>query len=200
LTIPEQLVRTITDGGIAVIPTDTCYGLAADALNERAVSRVGQLKGRPPSRPPAAFVPDVSTIGRLTVVSHGVLASLQRLLPGPYTVLLPAASWSPPWLVGKKGLVGIRCVCFALVKGLLVATGRLLTATSANRTGLSQPYTPEELERVLPIMQVDYVMPQPCGGLPPSTVIDMSREPFVVLREGAVSKKELLETMQLEES
>lgn len=200
MIIPKRLVRTITEGGIAVIPTDTCYGLVGDALNEQAVSRVLKLKGRPPSRPPAVFVPDVSTIERLTAVSQGVLASLRGLLPGPYTVLLPAASWAPPWLVGREGLVGIRCVRFSLVRDLLEATRRLLTATSANKTGLSQPYTPEELECVLPIMDIDYVMAQPCGGLPPSTVIDMSTEPLAVLREGAVSKKELLRTIQPEES
>jgi L-threonylcarbamoyladenylate synthase len=200
VTVPEPLIRTITQGGIAVIPTDSCYGLVGDALNEQAVSRVLELKQRTASRPPAVFVPDISTIERVAAVSHELLASLQRLLPGPYTVLLPGASWSPPWLVGKEGLVGIRYVCFSLVRDLLEATGRLLTATSANRTGLAQPYTPEELERVLPIGDVDYVMAQPCGGHPPSTVIDMSRKPLAVLREGAVSRKELLETMRPEES
>ena len=193
-------MRTITDGGIAVVPTDTCYGLVGDAMSEDVVTRVLELKGRLPSRPPAIFVPDVSTIERLAAVTHRVRTSLLKILPGPYTILLASASWSPSWLVGEEGLLGIRCIDFPLVRDLLRFTGRLLTATSANRTGHPPPYTREELERVFPIESVDYVMTQPCGGLPPSTVIDMSGESLVVVREGAVAKNELLDRMQAEES
>jgi L-threonylcarbamoyladenylate synthase len=200
MTIPERLVHTILDGGIAVIPTDTCYGLVGDALNEKVVSRVLQVKGRSRTRPPAIFVPDLSAIERVTVVTQQMLDSLRRLLPGPFTLLLPSAVSTPPWLVGKEGLIGIRYVRFQVVRDLLDATGRLLTATSANRTGLAQPYTPNELDRVLPAKCVDYTMTDPCGGLPPSTVIDMSTEPLTMLRESAVSNEELLEMLQPEES
>ena len=200
ITTPLRLVRTIRKGGIAVVPTDTCYGLIGDALNEHVVVRVLELKGRPLSRPPAVFVPDVSTIEQLTAVSHTVSTSLLRILPGPYTVLLSSASWSPSWLVSEEGLVGIRCISFPLVRDLLKLTGRFLTATSANRTGLPEAYAREELEHVFPIAEVDYVMAQSCGGLPPSTVIDMSGESLVVVREGAVSKNELFEKLHAEES
>ncbi len=176
----EEAASIVQAGGVVVLPTDTCLGLAADACAREAVERVYRIKGR--DRPTAVFVPGVEDVPRLAQVDPRVRGVLLRLFPGPWTVLLEALPQTPAWLVSPEGLVGIRCVSFPTVVRLLTLSARLLTATSANLTGHPPAYDLMQLERVLPLHHVDLVVEGPCGGAPPSTVIDLTVDPFAVRR------------------
>ncbi|MBN1422987.1 L-threonylcarbamoyladenylate synthase [Candidatus Fermentibacteria bacterium] len=172
-------------GGVVVVPTDTCFGLAADALRQEVVARVLQIKGRNSGKPPAVFVPDLGAVPRVASLSPTARVRAEALLPGPWTLLLPPCSGTPPWLVSPEGLVGIRWTQFQPVADILAASRLLLTATSANASGLAPPYTPAALAQVLRLETVDMVIQGPCGGLPPSTVIDLTTEPPRVVRQAS---------------
>lgn len=180
LRTPRPLRRAsgiLKRGGVVALPTDTCFGLAGDALRPETVARVLTIKGRGGDRPPSVFVPDMEAIPRIALFTPATRAMTASLLPGPWTVLLPSHGGTPAWLVSPEGLVGIRWTRFHLVADILSATGLLLTATSANATGLPPPYDPAALARVLDPETVDLIIEAPCGGLPPSTVVDLSTTP-----------------------
>jgi L-threonylcarbamoyladenylate synthase len=181
----ERAVEALCRGGVVALPTDTCYGLAGDALREDTVMRVLRVKGRSGKRPPAVFVPDLDAGSRLGVLTRDARAMATDILPGSYTLLLPAHAETPRWLISPEGLVGIRWTDFPTVATLLDATGLLLTATSANRTGAPPPYDVTALAEAIPLGQVDWVIDSNCGGLPPSTVIDFGTEPPTIRRSAS---------------
>jgi L-threonylcarbamoyladenylate synthase len=181
----DEAVAILTRGGVVVVPSDTCYGLAGDALRESTVARVLRVKGRPTDRPPAVFVPDLGMASTLGVLSPRAMRVAAELLPGPWTILLAARADTPVWLVSPEGLVGLRWTLFPTVAELVSASGLVLTATSANRSGHPPPYERVALARALPLGDVDLVIDGPCGGLPPSTVIDLSTGSPSIRRAGS---------------
>jgi L-threonylcarbamoyladenylate synthase len=187
----DEAVVAVRSGGLAVIPTDTVYGLACDPYRPEAVERLARLKGRTTDQPIALVaaslelffdaVPEVP--GRLRVVAG-------ELLPGPYTLVLPNRARRFPWLVGSRpDTVGIRVPeVSGVARAILEALG-VVAATSANLHGGPDPRRISELAP-----EIASVAPVVDGGeLPgtPSTVIDLTAEP-TVLREGAVPAEEAL--------
>lgn len=181
----EAAVVVLRAGGVVVIPTDSCYGLAGDALREATVTRVLGIKGRGLDRPPAVFVTDLDAASHLVVFSERSRSMAARLLPGPRTLLLPARAEAPPWLVSPAGLIGIRWTLFAPVAQILALSGLMLTATSANITGCAPPYEFDALANALPMDRVDMVVEGDCGGRAPSEVIDLSADPPLIVRAGS---------------
>jgi len=177
-------VVVLRRGGVVVLPTDTCYGLAGDAMREATVARVMRVKGRKSDRPPAVFVPDLDVASELGVLTGSARTVAAELLPGAWTILVAARADTPPWLVSPEGLVGIRWTLFSPVVNVVAASRLVLTATSANVSGHPPPYDPVALAQALPLREVDLVVDGPCGGLPPSTVIDLSMEPPTIRRAG----------------
>ena len=185
-------------GGVAAVPTDTLYGLAADAVNPAALERVYEVKGRPAELPlpvlvsgwaQAAAVADTDTDG-----AGGRLA--QRLAaqfwPGPLTLVLPARAGLPARLTGGRDTIAVRMpdhsVPLALARGL----GRPITGTSANRSGAPDITDPQELRRCLGGL-VDGMI---TGGVRPagtaSTIVAVSHSgELTLLREGALAYAEI---------
>ncbi len=192
----ERSIEILRHGGVIVGPSDSCYGLIGDALNEATVQRILAIKARSPSRPPAVFVPVMERIDELVVLAPTSRRALLSLLPGPFTVLVAATDITPAWLMGDKGLLGIRMVHFEPLSILLRESGLFLTATSANRTGLLPPYRIEDLADRLDIELVDGMLTFPCGGQPPSTVVDVTSVPPQIAREGMHGASEVQELLE----
>ncbi len=188
----DHLVQVLKGGGVAIVPTDTCFALVGDALNQSVVQRVLNIKHRDNTDVPAVFVPGIESANRFVSISDAMGSILKRLLPGPVTVLLKPSNRAPQWLVGPDGLIGIRYIDFYSITELLKATGLLLTATSANLHGHSPPYEPGDLESHPVSKEVDVVWSAACGGLPQSSVVDLSSGRLRIIREGAVTSEELL--------
>src|SRR5690554_4701081 len=104
----DMAVRVLWRDGLIVYPTETVYGLGADALSEDAVLKVYEAKNRPLSRPISIAVSDMDMLGAVAVLDEAARAFIERFLPGPVTVVLPAKSCLPAILTGGTGLVGIR--------------------------------------------------------------------------------------------
>lgn len=184
--VVEDVAETLEAGGVAAIPTDTCYGLAADATRAECVSRVFELKRRSPSKPISIFVDSVEFILEEFEVDE-IAVRFLRLLPARLTLVLLAKRPEryPAGIVGEGGRVGVRLSPHSLPTELARRLGRPITATSANVSGRPPLYDPREVERELP--GVDLVVD---GGtlrrVPTSTVVDLTARPPVVLRAGAV--------------
>ncbi len=187
----RRIVALLKDGEVVGIPTDTCYGLAACAKNERAVKQVFKIKERAPENPISIFLkslPDAQSVAR---IDRSVSAMLKALLAisGRFTFILPAKKGTgllSPYII-HEGRIGIRIPRYDLPKAIVRALHMPITATSANKSGDPPIYKYEKLKGLGVKYAVKTVLPE----TPPSTVIDLTRQPPKVLREGAVSKETL---------
>ena len=171
-------VRVLRRDGLIVYPTETVYGLGADALSEDAVLKVYEAKNRPLSRPISIAVSDMDMLGAVAVLDEAARAFIERFLPGPVTVVLPAKSCLPAILTGGTGLVGIRWPDHEIALAIIARLDSPITATSANVSGEIPPTRPEDV-----YVPNDYVVDG--GELPgtPSTVVDLTTRR--ILRKGA---------------
>lgn len=130
----ERATTAVSTGGLVVYPTETVYGLGADALDTEAIDRVYRAKQRPPSKPLSLGVSSVEDIQTYATLSKTEAAFCDRFLPGPVTVLLERRPIVPDVLVGGRSRVGIRIPAHDIALQLLRRCGPL-TATSANLSG-----------------------------------------------------------------
>jgi L-threonylcarbamoyladenylate synthase len=186
VTQVDAAVAEIRDGGLAVIPTDTVYGLACTPYREQPVRRLSELKGRAPDQPLAIVAASLDWLLECVPELRGRAAGMARLLlPGPYTLVLPNPARRFPWLTGAHpGTIGVRVPDLrGPGKSVLDRVGAV-AATSANLHGGSDPRRVEDIPAEIRanVIVVDG------GELPgtPSTVVDLTGQEPSVLREGAV--------------
>ena len=186
LESPRELARVrdlLSSGGVAAIPTETFYALAADPANERGVARIFEIKGRGERMPLLVLLasrPQLERVG--LAVRPDLLDRFCEIWPAPLTVVLRLESPIPASR-GSRSLA-VRIPALAALRDLLERVGPL-TGTSANRTGAPPLADPEEVAAELG-SEIDLLIDggRTPGGQP-STVIDAAREPAVVIRPGA---------------
>jgi L-threonylcarbamoyladenylate synthase len=183
----EEILSFLRRGGVIGYPTDTAYGLGADAFNELAISEIFRIKGRSEAKPILLIVDSMQMLGQVATVTDAVARVASQFWPGPLTIVLPALATVSSALTAGKGTIGVRWPDAPFALSLVKALGHPLTATSANRSGMPAAVTAAEaqaqLEAQLEILVDGGELPARGG----STIIDMSRSPAVLLREGPVS-------------
>ncbi|WP_137846300.1 L-threonylcarbamoyladenylate synthase [Microbacterium sp. 2FI] len=197
LTGLRQARQAIGRGELVVLPTDTVYGVAADAFDARAVTRLLAAKGRDRQSPPPVLVAGVTTLRALVAeVPEAVERLVEAFWPGGLTIVLPAQP-SLSWDLGEtRGTVAVRMPAHRIALELLEETGPL-AVSSANLTGVAAAITAEDAEGMLGDSVAVYLDGGPSATGIASTIIDAtslvgSDEPMVrVLREGAVSRDQL---------
>jgi L-threonylcarbamoyladenylate synthase len=189
----DAVVAALRAGKLALVPTDTVYGLAANPYREQFVERLYKAKGRDPQQPTALVASDVELLFECVPELRGRAGTIARaLLPGPYTLVLPNPGRRYRWLTGKTPeAIGVRVPDVSGPAAELLRRVGAYAASSANARGGADPRAldevPEEI-RAHTAAELD------CGPLPgtPSTVLDFTgREPRV-LREGAAPSEEAL--------
>jgi L-threonylcarbamoyladenylate synthase len=189
----DAAVEAIRGGRLAVVPTDTVYGLATTPYAEAPVRALYRAKGRDDLQPTALVAADLQVLFECVPELRGRSATIARaLLPGPWTLILPNPARRFRWLTGSTAeAIGVRVPALAGPGGEVLARVGAIVATSANLPGGPDPRTldevPEEVRTAAEAL-VDG------GELPgtPSTVIDFTGREPVVLREGAASAADAL--------
>ena len=189
----ESAVAWLRRGGVAAIPTDTLYGLAADAFNPDAIERVFAIKERPEGM---ALPVLLSSWEQLGPVARDLPPAAQVLAeaywPGPLTLVLRRAEGLPPRLTAGGDTVAARVPGHPAPRELARRLGRAITGTSANISGQANPQSPAELRRQVGA-RVDCVVsggPAPTGGA--STIVDLTRDDGArLVREGVVPFQEI---------
>ena len=166
-----RAVSLVRAGHLVVYPTETMYGLGADASSSEAVARVAAAKGRPEDQPLPILVVDRDMLARVvSVIPPAAEPLMEEHWPGPLTLVLPAATGLSRLLTNHRGGVGVRIssdpVATALVRGL----GQPLTATSANRSG-DPPAM--QADRVVLGRDVALILDGGARGERPSTVVEV---------------------------
>jgi L-threonylcarbamoyladenylate synthase len=186
-TVIGDAARIVRNGGVIAVPTDSFYALGACAFDAAAVRRVCAIKGGREQKPILILIADrLQLDGLVTCVPPAAAVLMDRLWPGPLTLVLPASPRLPVALTAGTGTVGVRLPASSLLVKLLRATGPL-TGTSANRTGASPSRTALEVELSLG-GDVDLILDGgPATTVLPSTVVE-AMEPARVLREGSIGR------------
>lgn len=195
-----ELDRCIAAGGLALLPTDTVYGLAVDPESPAAVDRLYALKGRPPARPAAVmFFSLERALGSLPQLAPRTRGALARLLPGGVTAIVPNPARAYPLACGPAPeRLGVRVPALdGPLAPLREASGPVLQS-SANPSGGADPRRLADVDpRVLDGADVALDGGELSGV--PSTVVDLTRYEdggeYVLLREGAVGRDELAELL-----
>ena len=185
-------VKVLKAGGLMAFPTTGLYGLGADALNPGAVEKIFQSKQRDLNKPILVLVKDESELGNLAVrVPASAVKMMAAFWPGALTIILEARPELPKVLTGGTGKIGIRAPEHPVASALVSAFDGPITGTSANISGKEGCSTVAALDPGL-VQHLDLVLDAgPLKGGVGSTVVDAVSDPPVVIREGAVSKKQL---------
>jgi L-threonylcarbamoyladenylate synthase len=202
-----RAARLLYDGKLVAFPTETVYGLGADADNVAAVRAIFAAKGRPTDHPVIVHVSSLQAArawaGELSPAAH---ALADRFWPGPLTLVVPRASRAHDALTGAQESVGLRCPSHpwarALLSGLHHQSGdpaRAIAAPSANRFGRISPTRAEHVRSDLgekPAGQVDWILDGgPCTVGIESTIVDLTVEAPRLLRPGSILRGQLEQTL-----
>ena len=183
----DQAVAVLRRGGVIGIPTDTVYGIAANALDEDAVDRVFTLKGREDTSPIPVLIGEVADLFRYgTHVTDEAVALAEAFWPGQLTIVVSKSDLIPSVVSGGLDTVGLRIADHHVPRRLISDLGAPITATSANISGTealnSAVSVAEQLgDRLDLVFDGGQLAPSR-----PSTVIDVTSGPPKILREGAV--------------
>ncbi len=189
-----QAIAALRKGELVGLPTETVYGLAADARNEAAILKVFAAKGRPSDHP---LIVHIGTLAELDQWACDIPQVARRLAehfwPGPLTLILKKAASVSPLITGGQDTIAVRMPNHPLALKLLQEYGGALVAPSANRFGCISP-TDEHAVKAELADQIACILP---GGRTPvgieSTILDVHTHPFTLLRQGML-KQSTLET------
>lgn len=178
------------------MPTETVYGLAANAEDDAAVARVFEIKGRPSFNPLICHVADRDWLTDIVVADDRAHQLVERFWPGPLTVVLPRAAKCRISLLATAGLdtVAVRAPAHPVAQALLAEVRVPLAAPSANRSGRISPTTPADVREDLGDA-VDILDGGPCEVGVESTVLDLSGPTPRILRHGGVTMEQLREVL-----
>jgi L-threonylcarbamoyladenylate synthase len=187
--------RFIREGKLVAFPTETVYGLGADALNPLAVAKIFEMKERPSFDPLIVHIADTTDLARLCVMpDKKIQGIIDRFWPGPLTIILPKSDLVPDIVTSGLPTVGIRMPDNELAIELIRQSGCPIAAPSANKFGRISPTSAAHVRKQLP--DVDYILD---GGNTKigieSTIITITENGFKILRSGIITREEIEEVL-----
>ncbi len=184
----DTAVKILNEGGLVIYPTETCYGIAADATNDKALSKLLAYKTFRGSKPISIAVSDIEMAQKYVTLNDMALNIYKNYLPGPITVVSTNNGNLNPPVVSKQGSTGIRIPDYKFTLQLIEKFGRPITATSANVSYKPHPYSIDQLIKDLPKKSeklIDmYIDDGELQRNVPSTILDTTMNTLTVLREG----------------
>lgn len=188
-----RAAQILRDGGLVAFPTETVYGLGADATEAWAVARVYDAKGRPSFNPLIAHVADLAAAQREAVLPPAALRLAEAFWPGPLTIVAPAAPGGSVCELARAGLasVALRIPAHPVALALITAFGQPIAAPSANRSGHVSPVTAAHVAEDL-TGRIDMILDggRTTAGLE-STIVSFCDDAPVLLRPGATPREKI---------
>lgn len=177
-------VKILEKGGIIVYPTDTIYGLACDVLNRDAIRKISKIKKVSKNKLMSFIFSDIKDVSDWAHIPNKAYRVMKRVLPGKYTFILPASKSVPKALIEKRRTIGVRIPECEVARILVEELGRPILSTSVPK-GSDDFFTdPKEIEETFK-NEIDIILNVGVTMNIPSTVVDFSVDPPVLVREGA---------------
>ncbi len=191
----ELCLETLRMGGLIVFPTDTVYGIGCNAFHPEAIRKIYELKGRSYTKPLPVLLGNASQLPFVAVdVPKEVAPLIDAFWPGALTLVFKTAPLAMNAARGK-GTIAVRVPAHGITAQILEGLSLPLAATSANESGQGSLSRSAQVKKLF-MSKVDVIIDGgACAGGRESSVVDASHYPFSVLREGAVSKPQLLQKM-----
>ncbi len=184
----RQAASLLAAGELVAFPTETVYGLGANALDADAVAKIFLAKGRPSTNPVIVHIADVDSVGMVTAAWPQVAVKLaEQFWPGPLTLVLPRNPRIPDIVTAGGETVGVRCPDHTIARALIRAAGVPIAAPSANRSMELSPTRAEHVWQALDGRIAAILDGGPCRGGIESTVLDLSEAVPRLLRPGLIS-------------
>lgn len=188
----KTIVECLLDGGIIIYPTDTIYGLGCDIFQHKAVERIARIKQIQLQKIQMSFIcKDLSALSQYTkAISTPLYRILKHHLPGQFTFILPASKEVPKILQTKKNTIGLRVPDNKICQTLLSELSHPILSTSLPGE-MVEEYTDPEIMYENFKNVVDIVIDGGIGNMTPSTIVDCTKEPYEIIRQGAAVFEEL---------
>lgn len=187
----EQLGKIIRNGGLVAFPTETVYGLGADALNEEAVKKIFRAKGRPADNPLIVHFANVDDIDEVCCVTENAKMLLKRFSPGPLTVILKKKECLSSFVTAGLDTVAVRIPSNETARELIKSAKRPIAAPSANISGKPSPTNFRDVNEDM-FGRIDAIIDGcECEVGVESTVVDMTGEIPVILRPGGITLSDI---------
>jgi L-threonylcarbamoyladenylate synthase len=191
-----QAVAALRNGQLVAFPTETVYGLGADASNADAVRCIFAAKGRPADHPLIVHIPDVAALSQWAAyVPEAAHRLAGRFWPGPLTLILPKAPHVPDVVTGGQASIGLRIPDHPVARSLLTAFGGGIAAPSANRFGRISPTRAEHVQSELGDAVALILDGGPCRVGVESSIVDLTGEHPLLLRPGQISASMIAEVV-----
>lgn len=187
----KKAVEVLKNGGVIIYPTDTVYGLGCDIFNKEAVERIYSIKNEALTKLYSFLIHDLKDISNYAKVSDYAYKMMKKHLPGPYTFVLPASKEVPKKLWTKRKQVGIRIPNHPIALQLAKELGNPIVSTSVTNRKGDILFNPEEI-KVIFNSQVDLMLSTGALSGVVSSIVDLSSESPVIIREGAGDTSEFL--------
>ena len=189
----ETCAKILREGGLVAMPTETVYGLAADATNPQAVAQIFEAKERPSFDPLIVHVASVEAAKSLAVFNPLALSLAERFWPGPLTMVLPKRDVVPGIVTSGLASVGLRMPRHPMARALLEACGKPLAAPSANPFGYVSPTCAQHVRDQLGERIQGLIDGGDCDVGVESTVVEVDADQIRLLRPGSITEEELAE-------
>lgn len=183
----KQILHTVNilkKGGVIVYPTDTIYGLAADILHKGALHKILQIKKVSRHKLMSLICYDLHCVGNWATVSNQAHRILRRVLPGKYTFILPISKEVPKTILERRTTVGVRIPDSPVAIALSRELGRPLLSTSVPKSNDEFFTDPHEIAKKFG-NQIDLILDAGPMSNQPSTIVDFTKDPPQIIREGA---------------
>ena len=192
----QHAADLIRAGELVAVPTETVYGLAGNGLDVKAVEQIYEVKGRPTIKPLSLMVPGAGAMEKICVnVPKAACALAEQFWPGPLTIVLESSEKVPEIVRAGGTTVGLRCPDHPATLALLRCAGVPFAAPSANPSGEPSPKTAGEVLGYFDGKIAAVVDGGPCGIGKESTIVDLSRTPYRILRPGALPESEVWDAL-----
>ncbi|MFM8454164.1 MAG: L-threonylcarbamoyladenylate synthase, partial [Gammaproteobacteria bacterium] len=189
----------VTQGGLVAFPTETVYGLGADASQQSAVLKVFATKGRPLDHPLIVHLGDKNWVKDWAQsIPKAAWVLMEKFWPGPLTLVLPKQNWVPDWISAKEPNIALRMPEHPLALALLKNYGKALVGPSANRYGCISPTSAQAVHAEFPHAEIDLILDGgDCEIGIESTIVYVNENYIQILRPGMLSAEMLYEASQL---
>lgn len=186
----EDVIERFKKGKVGIFPTDTAFGIGCRMDNEDAVRRVYQIRNRPTDKSLLVLVSSVDMAEEYVDISESVRTALiDKFWPGGLTIIFNCKKDKVPGVVNSNSnTLAVRLPDHKLLRAIIDKVGAPLVAPSANFSGENTPYTFSEIDPHL-MQKVDFVLNGVCTMEDVSTIIDVTKKPWEIVRQGVVSVK-----------
>ena len=199
----NELIKTLKSGGLVIYPTETMYGIGADATNAKAIKKLTRYKKRPFGKPYSIAVSNQRMAQKYIYLNETGKNLYRTFLPGPMTVISWGKHKVAPGVESENGTLGIRIPNYQMVLEIVKKFGKPITATSANQSYQKRPYKISDILENISGRQkklIDLIID--AGELPrnePSTVVDTTLDDLTILRQGEIKLKDKNEVLSRSE-